>query len=102
MRPPKLGKGGEFFVDDTASLNSIFCPSHSSKMSCSSSGVILCPSDSFEYSFSDQLEWCFIVKLLHILVVELQIDRHHVQTRIAEHLLQPSYVSSVSHAVDRI
>ena len=31
-----------------------------------------------------------------------QVHRRHVQTRMSEHLLQPSYVPAVSHTVNRI
>ena len=48
------------------------------------------------------LKWRLIIKLFDILVVELQVHRRHVQTRMPEHLLQPPDVPAVSHAVDRI
>ena len=43
-----------------------------------------------------------IVQLFDILIVKLQIHRRHVQTRMPKHLLQPPYIPSVAHTVNRI
>jgi len=40
-------------------------------------------------------------QLFDILVIELQVRRRYVQTRVPEHLLQPPDIPAVPHTVDR-
>jgi hypothetical protein len=46
-----------------------------------------------------QSKWRLFIQFFDILVIELQIYRCHVQTRMPQHLLQSSNIPPVSHAV---